>query len=147
MEYQFLLSFLSNMDNLISFAIFETDGNCVQCEDILKSDLEVLDQIYQSMKKSVSCNMPIFKLIGIDKETFHCVKTGNSGFIGKGSHGNIMIAQGTSSVSIVFLGQSEFKGSYLHYITRALQQHEMIVRGNIDHVNGSVNNNSTRLKG
>lgn len=150
MEYQFLQSFLSNMDNMISFAIYGTTENCVLIEGTLKNNHELLDKIYGCIKCSITSTLPIFQLMGSNEDIFHCVKTGQTGFIGKSCDGKILIAQKSSSVSVIFLGRAVFKGSYLYNITRGLRQHELLnnINGNIDFVIFAVNNhNKGRLKG
>lgn len=150
MEYQFLQSFLSNMDNMISFAIYGTAGNCVLVEGTLKNNHELLDKIYGCIKCSISSTLPIFQLVGSNEDIFRCVKTGQTGFMGKSCDGNILIAQKSSSASVIFLGHADFKGSHLYSITRGLKQQELLnnINANIDFVNFSVNNhNKGRLKG
>lgn len=150
MEYQFLQSFLSNMDNMISFAIYGTTGNCFLVEGTLKNNHELLDKMYGCINCSISSTLPIFQLMGTNEDIFRCVKTGQIGFMGKNSDGKILIAQKSSSASVIFLGHADFKGSYLYNITRGLKQHELVnnVNANIDFVNFSVNNhNKGRLKG
>lgn len=150
MEYQFLQSFLSNMDNMISFAIYGTTENCVLIEGTLKNNHELLDKIYGCIKCSITSTLPIFQLMGSNEDIFHCVKTGQTGFIGKSCDGKILIAQKSSSVSVILLGRAGFKGSYLYNITRGLRQHELLnnINANIDFVIFAVNNhNKGRLKG
>ena len=150
MEYQFLQSFLSNMDNMISFAIYGTTENCVLIEGTLKNNHELLDKIYGCIKCSITSTLPIFQLMGSNEDIFHCVKTGQTGFIGKSCDVKILIAQKSSSVSVIFLGRAGFKGSYLYNITRGLRQHELLnnINANIDFVIFAVNNhNKGRLKG
>ena len=148
MEYHFLESFLSNMDNSISYAIFGKDGNCIVCEGKLANEQRLLNQINNSMKKTITSNIPIFSLTCKDNKIFSCVRTGTTGFVGKCKEGNILVAQKSSTASVVFLGDSNCKGSFLYNITRALRQHDILNNEDIDLMNGSINSqNKGRLKG
>lgn len=147
MENQFLQSFLVNMDSMTSFAIFGKVEGCVLCEGKLSYNEILCNQLVCTMERSICSKIPIFKLTGVDGNIFQCIKTGQTGFIGQDAKGEILVAQKSESVSIIFIGKSNYNGSFLYNITRALRQHESLNNGNIDQMNIAINNNSVRLKG
>lgn len=148
MDYQFLQSFLLNMDDMITFAIIGKEGHCVFSEGIFCTEQKLLDKIACSMESSVLSKIPSFTLNVEDGEIFRCVKTGQTGFLGKGDTGKVIIAQKSESVSIIFLGEANYKGSFLYNITRALRNHELLNNGNFDQMNVTSNSlSNVRLQG
>lgn len=148
MDFQFLQSFLLNMDEMITFAIIGKEGHCVFSDGILCTEQKLLDKITYSMESSVLSKIPMFTLIVEDGEIFRCIKTGQTGFLGKGDTGKVLIAQISESVSIIFLGEANYNGSFLYKITRALKTHELLNNGNIDQMNVTSNSPSNvRLQG
>lgn len=149
MDFQFLQSFLLNMDEMITFAIIGKEGHCIFSDGIFCTDPKLLDKLTCSMESSLISKIPIFIFNVEDSEMFRCVKTGQTGFLGKGDTGKVLIAQKSESVSIIFLGEANYNGSFLYKITCALKTHELLNNGNIDQMNVTSNNpsNNVRLQG
>ena len=151
MKYQYLRSFLNNIDDFVSFAIFGTDGDFISSENNGKCEhsLSTYDTFHKALKRTITCKLPVFSL-SVEGEFFHCVKTGNKGFVGKNQKGETLIAKKSTSASVIFIGEANNKRPYLCNVTRALEFHEQLNNGHIDNLNHGINTIDTNrniLKG
>lgn len=151
MDHQHLQTFLSSIDNYVAYAIYANDGDSVVVENNGNSNYSFafFKPLNNALKRTIICEASIFKICAAE-ELFQCVKTGNTGYVGTNESGKILVAQKSSSASVIFIGEANSYRSYLCNVTRALRFHEHLNNANIDNmeqINTGYSSRNNILKG